>query len=53
MVPMADNFNHIDQDYTNEVINIQKHMEANIDPDYFATVKYSYDFTPIFNDYGI
>ena len=53
MVPMADNFNHIDQDYTYEVINIQKHMEANNDHDYFSKLKYTYDYTPIFNCHGI
>ena len=39
MIPMADNINHSDVNVSNEVINIQKHIEGEIDPNYYKAEK--------------
>ena len=39
MIPMADNINHSDVNVSNEVINIQKHVEGEIDPNYYKAEK--------------
>jgi len=53
MIPMADNINHNSVDVTNELVNLDKHVNGDEDSEYFRIAKFMNDIRPIYDKKGI
>jgi hypothetical protein len=52
MIPMADNLNHSSVSITNEMINLNFHLEGATNPDYYRISKFLNNYSTVFKKHG-
>ena len=53
MVPMADNLNHYQHDTNYDLVNIQEHMNPNLNSNYHTFLKMSNNYSTLFKHNNI